>query len=94
MSLISYFSRQYVMYYFFIAVTCDNPRNISNQPTLIVIVRSEDDQYRGIEITVSSLAFFGCEFGEGGLGTNIVRHPSVCQADGTWSMVEETCEGN
>ena len=38
-----------------------------------------------------SKAYFECELGYGG---RIVQHPSVCQANGTWTYVAKNCEGS
>ena len=72
-------------HYIFLLVDCYEPRDRANLQFLILVNgASVNGRYReGTE------AYYTCELG---YGSGIIQHPSICQANGTWTL-EEACEG-
>ena len=55
---------------------------------MIVLVYDYDED---LGLPEHTQAFLDCELGQ---GSSVVRRPRLCQTNGTWTNVEEACEGS
>ena len=73
---------------FFIVAYCERPKDPRGVTTVFLMVWGSDDD---LGLPEDTQAYLTCELGK---GSNVVHHPLVCQANGTWTNVEEACKGN
>ena len=73
---------------FFILAYCGRPKDPRGITTVLLKVWGSDDD---LGLPEGTEAYLTCDLGQ---GSNVVNHPSVCQANGTWTFVEEACESN